>query len=129
MIQSFKVLATLAAYRVVVASSGTANTVGYPDLASKLPLGITKDTVLDVNEAIPVAGPGEIVKLSFADSCVTGSLVGFDTNGQGISITQGLTSTAISAAAGIIGILIGPKVEAAGTLADVFISPTIVRKT
>jgi hypothetical protein len=129
MIQSFKVLATLAAYRVVVASSGTANTVGYPDLASKLPMGITKNTVLDTNEAIPVAGPGEIAKLFFADSCVSGSLVGFDTNGQGIAITQGLTSTAISNASGIIGVLIGPKVEAAGTIADVYILPTIVRRT
>lgn len=127
--QSFKVASTLAAHRVVAANSSGNNTVIYPAATSVLPLGITKDTVLDTNEGIRVAGPGEIAKLFFNDTVAAGGLVGFDTQGRGVPVTSGATSTAISAGAGVIGILVGAAVATTGTIADVYILPNIIRVT
>jgi hypothetical protein len=127
MIQSLAVLSTLSAYRVVAAVSGTAGAVGYPETAYNLALGITINDVKDVNAAIPIAGPGEIAPLYFNQTVGAGQIVGFDTSGRGVAVTMGLTSTAISSAAGIIGVLIGPVIGATGGISDVYIVPTIIR--
>lgn len=114
---SFKVGATLAAYRGVVMNTGTANTVKYPGAATDLPIGITGDTVKDITDGIPVYGPGNIAKLEFADSCTSGKMVKLDTNGKG------LVHADTTAGTYVIGTLIGPDVQTAGQIADVLIQP------
>lgn len=123
MIQSFKVLTTLAAYRVVSAVSDTAQTVAYPESAAMAPLGITKDTVNDTNQAISVAGPGEIAGLSFSDTVSTGQLVSYDSSGQGIEYTLPNTASSLTITAFLIGTLIGGSISDTGAVADVYISP------
>lgn len=128
-IHSFKVLTTLAAQRVVVI--GTANTVQYPAAAagSELLAGITKDTVLDTTGAIPVAGPGEIAELYFNDTVSAAGLVGSDTSGRGVPFSLAATSTAISAPAAYLGVLVDAAVAATGTIAKVLIAPGFDRKS
>lgn len=125
-IQSFKVLTTLTAYRVVCGVSGTANTVQYPEAVTKLPLGVTIDDVKDTNQAIPVQTNG-IAKLEFGDTCTSGLLVGFDTSGKGKAFTPASTSTGLTLPTGVIGTLIGATVAATGTIADVLVSPQLMR--
>lgn len=125
-VQSYKVLTTLSAYRVVAAASGTANTVQYPEAATKLPLGITIDDVKDTNQAIPVQESG-IAKLLFNDTVTSGLLVGFDTSGRGIPFTPATTSTGLTLPTGVIGTLVGPSVAATGTIATVNINPQLMR--
>lgn len=124
---SFKVAATLAAQRVVAAASGTANTVQYPESAQKLPLGITVDTVKDTNQAIPVSGPGNIEKLYFNDTVTSGALVGFDTSGRGVPFSMPNTATVATLTVAYVGVLVGPSVDATGTIADVFVMPGFIR--
>lgn len=126
LVQSFKVLTTLTAYRVVAAVSGTANTVQYPEATTKLPLGITIDDVKDTNQAIPVQVDG-VAKLYFNDTVTSGLLVGFDTSGRGILFTPASTSTGLTLPTGVIGTLVGPTVAATGTIAEVLISPQLMR--
>lgn len=113
---SFKVAATLPAYRIVVMSTATANTVKLSAAVTELPVGVTTDTVLDTNQAIPVAIAG-IAKVYFNDSCASGGLVEADSSGRGVA------HTALSTGSYVIGTLIGPKVEDTGTIADVLINP------
>jgi len=114
-IESFKVLTTLSAYRVVACESGTANTVVLPTLAA-CPIGITVDTVKDTTGAIPVQTEG-IAYLYFNDTCVSGRLVGHDSSGRGVPYSD------VTAGGYSIGTLVGPTVAATGTLAQVLISP------
>ncbi len=113
---SMKVNATIAAYRIVTALTGTANTVKVPASASELPFGITQDTVLDTTTAIPVAIAG-ISKLYFNDTVTSGSYVASNNAGQGVPHVN------VTAGSFVIGILIGPTVAATGTIADVLINP------
>ena len=128
LVNSYKVVTTLTAYRVVAAVSGTANTVQYPEATTKMPLGITIDDVKDTNQAIPVQCNG-IAKLQFNDTVTSGQLVGFDTNGLGVpySPASGAGFTTTAAVTGIIGVLVGPTVAATGTIAQVQILPQIMR--
>lgn len=128
LVNSYKVVTTLTAYRVVAAVSGTANTVQYPEATTKMPLGVTIDDVKDVNQAIPVQSTGR-VKLQFNDTVTSGQLVGFDITGQGIPVTiaSGAGFTTTSAVVGIIGTLIGPTVAATGTIAEIQLHPQIMR--
>lgn len=123
---SFKVASTLEAYRVV-GLNGTANTVGYPANLQALPIGITLDTVKDATQGIPVAGPGSIAKLYFNDSVSSGALVASDSSGRGVPISNPATSTSSTLAAAYIGLLVAAKVEATGTVADVFVLPGYTR--
>jgi hypothetical protein len=113
---SFKVATTLLAYRIVTHTTGTAWMVKYPAATSECPIGITTDTVLDTNCAIPVATSG-IQKCYFVDSCASGQFVVSDSSGRGAPFT------AASAGAYVIGSLVGPKVEDTGTIADILINP------
>lgn len=129
MIHSFKVATTLAAYRCVAAAAA-AHTVQYPAAANVLPLGITKDTVKDTTQAIPVAGPGEKALLYFNETMAAGGLVGSDTSGRGTPFIIGAnTVTAMTVAAmslaGYVGVLVGPTIGLTGTLAEVYICPGI----
>lgn len=113
---SMKVNATIAAYRIVTALTGTANTVKVPASASEMPIGITTDTVLDTTASIPVAVEG-IAKLYFNDTVTSGSYVASDASGRGVPHTN------VTAGSAVIGILIGPSVAATATIADVIINP------
>ena len=59
----------------------------------------------------------------FRSSCTSGELVTGDTSGRGIAFALAQTSTSISAPAAYIGLLLGPTVQATGTLAEVLINP------
>lgn len=126
LVLSYKVAATLSAYRVVAAASGSANTVQYPEAASKMPLGVTIDDVKDATSSIPVQVNG-IAKLYFNDTVTSGLLVGFDTSGRGIPYTPAVTSTGLTIPTGVIGTLVGPTVAATGTIAEVHLHPQLMR--
>lgn len=113
---SMRVNATIAAYRIVTALTGTAQTVKVPASASEIPLGITTDTVLDTTTAIPIAIAG-IQKLYFNDTVTSGAYVASNNAGQGVPHVN------VTAGSFVIGILIGPSVAATGTVADVLINP------
>ncbi len=112
---SFKVTATIPAYRIVTAVTATANTVKVAAANTDCPLGVTMDTVLDTNCAIPVQCYG-IAKVYFVDSCASGALVSTDSSGRAIAFA------AVSTGSYCIGTLIGPKVEDTGTIADVLLN-------
>lgn len=124
---SFKVAATLSAYRIVAHLTGTANTVQYPVSNLNVPLGVTLDTVLDTTSAIAVAGPGNIAKVFFNDTCGAGELVAADTSGRGIKYNPATTSTSATLASAYVGVLVGASVAATGTIADVYIMPALSR--
>lgn len=113
---SMRANATIAAYRIVTALTGTAQTVKVPASTSEIPVGITANTILDNTTSIPVAIAG-IQKLYFNDTVTSGSYVASNNAGQGVPH--------VNATAGsfVIGILIGPSVAATGTIADVLINP------
>lgn len=113
---SMRANATIAAYRIVTALTGTANTVKVPANATELPVGITADTILDTTTAIPVAIAG-IRKLYFNDTVTSGAYVASNNAGQGVPHVN------TTAGSFVIGILIGPSVSATGTIADVLINP------
>lgn len=113
---SFKVQATLAAFRGVVAVTGTADTVKYPAAATDLPLGITTDTVTDTVGAIPVCIAGE-TKLEFNDTVTSGNLVALDSAGKGVPHVN------TTAGSYVVGTLVGPSVAATGTIARVLVNP------
>ncbi len=123
---SFRVAATLDAYRCV-ALNGTAETVGYPANPQTLPIGVTIDTVKDITQGIPVAGPGSIAKLYFNDSVTSGSLVASDTSGRGVPIAHQVTATSSTLSAAYLGVLITAKVNTTGTIADIFVLPGFIR--
>lgn len=125
---SFKVAATLSAYRCVGNLTGTANVVQYPVSNQNLPIGITIDTVKDTTASIPVAGPGTIAKLYFNDTCGSGELVASDSSGRGIKFILANTTTALTLASAYVGVLVGPSVAATGTIADVLIMPGFDRE-
>lgn len=113
---SMRANATIAAYRIVTALTGTANTVKVPANATELPIGITTNTILDTTTSIPVAIAG-IQKLYFNDTVTSGSYVASNNAGQGVPHVN------TTAGSFVIGILIGPSVAATGTIADVLINP------
>lgn len=113
---SMRANATIAAYRIVTALTGTAQTVKVPANATELPLGITNDTILDTTTSIPVAIAG-IQKLYFNDTVTSGAYVASNNAGQGVPHVN------TTAGSFVIGILIGPSVSATGTIADVLINP------
>lgn len=124
---SFKVSSTLAAQRWVSNLSSTANTVEYPPSANVLPIGITLDTVLDTNQAIPVAPVGAVAKLLFNDTVTSGKLVGSDSSGRGIPFALAATTTTLTLPSAYGGVLIGPSVAETATVANVLIMPGFQR--
>lgn len=128
MIQSFQAFATLSAYRIVTLATTTyANYVEHAVSTVKMPLGITKDANLQAGDSVPVAGPGEIARLSFGDSCAVGAYVKTNALGQGIA--SDITALTVTGAhAWHVGVHIGPaKVEVTGSVSDVFVMPFAVR--
>lgn len=113
---SFKVNATIAAYRIVTPLTSTANTVKVPAAATERPIGITVDTVLDTTSSIPVKVAG-IAPLYFNDTVTSGNMVASNNAGQGVPHVD------TTAGSYIVGVLVGPTIAATGTIADVLIQP------
>lgn len=113
---SFKVLTTLAAYRIVIANTAGSKTVAYPSGATARPIGITADTVKDTTGAIPVYIAG-VAKLFFNETMSTGGLVASNNAGQGVPHAD------TTAGSYVVGVLIGPNIGVTGTIADVLIQP------
>lgn len=126
-VQSFKVSATLAAQRIV-ALTGTANTVGYPENNQRLPVGISIDTVKDTSQGIAIAMPGSITKLLFNDTVASGALVSSDSSGRGVPFTLANTTTALTLASAYVGILVDAAVSTTATVANVLIQPGFDRE-
>jgi len=125
-VESFKVLTTLSAQRVVAMQSGTAHTVVYPEDKLRSFVGVTIDTVLDTTSSIPVQTDGK-AWLYFNDTVTSGQLVSADTNGRGVPVTLANTTASMTLAVAYVGTLIGPKVDATGTIAEVLVNPGIAR--
>lgn len=124
-VESFKVLTTLSAYRCVAAAAA-AYTVQYPADLRALPIGITVDTVKDTVSCIPVAMNG-ISRLYFNDTVTAGAIVASDTGGRGVPHVFATTSTGATLASAYLGILAGATIAATGTVADVIINPGFLR--
>lgn len=122
LIESFDVATTLLAQRIVSGVTGTGGACQYPTTNTALYLGVTVDTVIDTNGAIPVQLNGK-AWVFFNDTVAAGELVGSDTSGRGVPFTLGQTSTSISSPASYLGILVGPSVAVTGTVAQVLINP------
>lgn len=122
LVESFDVLTTLSAQRIVCASTSNAMTVQYPDTVTSLIIGVTIDTVLDTTSAIPVQLNG-IARVLFNDTVTSGQLVGSDTSGRGIPFSLAMTSTAISRPSAYLGVLVGNTIGGTGTVAEVLINP------
>lgn len=114
-VESFKVLSTLAAYRVVTVDTAASNTVTYPVTNLSRLIGITKNTVKDTTTGIPVAVAG-IAKLTFIDTVSCGALVAADNTGQGKAYAD------VTAGAAYIGVAL-QTVGATGAVIDVLIQP------
>lgn len=125
-VESFKVLTTLAAQRIVAIQSGTAHTVVYPESTDRSFIGVTLDTVLDTTSAIPVQTDGKAY-VYFNDTVTSGLLVSSDTSGRGIGVTIANTTTSMTLGIAYVGTLIGPTIAATGTIAEVMVSPGITR--
>jgi hypothetical protein len=113
---SMSVATTLSAYRIVTCLTATANAVKYPAALTEMIIGVTVDDVLDTNVRIPVAIAG-IAKVLFNDTCASGAMVTADSSGRGIPYVNN------TAGGFVLGPLVGPKVDATGTIADVLIQP------
>lgn len=117
LVESFKVLTTLAAYRIVDFHTAGVNTVVYLPTSTNQPIGVTLDSVRETTGAIPVA-IGGIAKVLFNDSVSAGGLVAADSSGRGIPCVP------FSAGAGYIGKSVR-FVNVTGTISDVIIQPGI----
>jgi len=113
---SFKVAATLTAYRGVTSVTGTADTVKYPASALERPLGITTNDVKNITDGIPVC-IGGITDLTFNDSCASGKMVALDSAGRGVVHVD------TTAGSYVIGVLVGPDVQTAGQIGQVLVQP------
>ena len=127
-VETFGVLTTLLAQRIVAHSTTNAFQVAYPANLQTLPTGITLDTVKDTTSAIPVAVSGE-AKLLFNDTVGTGQLVASDSSGRGVPFTLPNTTTSLSTVSCYVGSLIDSSVSATGTIAKVLINPGHVRSS
>jgi hypothetical protein len=125
-VESFKVLTTLSAYRCVAMVSSTAWTVQYPESLRNLPVGITINTVKDTVSSIPVQMNG-IAKLYFNDTVGAGLIVASDSSGRGVPHVFAATSTASTLASAYLGILADATIATTGTVANVIINPGYLR--
>jgi hypothetical protein len=119
--ESFKVLATLAAYRIVAGVTATGNTCQYPLNVgvSQFPLGVSINEVKDTTSSLPVRTSG-IARVLFNDTVASGSLVTADTSGRAIPFV------AVTAPTCYLGTLIGPDVDSTGAVAEVLINKGFV---
>lgn len=117
MIHSFKSATTLEAYYIVEVTGN--HLVALATTSSLLPIGVTKDEMKDTSSAIAVATAGERALVYFNDSVTVGGLVSADDSGRGILYA------AATVAAGYVGVLLGAKVDATGTIAEILVCPGV----
>ena len=106
---------SIAAYRIVRVSA--ADTVAVHSASTDVPFGITNDNANGSNQSVPVNISG-ICRLQFNDSVVAGGLVMTDAVGRGIPYVAASTGNYS------VGILIGPKVNATGAIAEILLQPS-----
>lgn len=112
---SLKAGSTIPANRIV-SSNGTPFTVNVASTVTAIPLGISEDTVLEVGQAIPIAGPGKIAYLEFNQTVSAGGLVAANSSGQGVAHTD------VTAGSYVVGVAL-ETVSATGTVAKVLVNP------
>lgn len=111
---SMKQADSIAAYRIVRVTS--ADTVALTSALTDVPFGVTQDNANASTQAVPVAIAG-IARVYCNDSIAAGGLVGTDATGRGIPYVV------ISTGSYYVGILIGPKVNATGAIAEILVRP------
>jgi len=118
-VESFRVLTTLAAYRVMALDTAGSHQAGcavkYPAAATDRICGISKSTVKDTTAAIEVA-VGGIAPLTFNDTASAGALVTGDANGLGVAHAD------TTAGSFVVGRVL-QTVSATGTIAQVLVQP------
>ena len=105
---------SIAAYRIVRVTS--ADTVAACSAVTDVPFGVTQDNANASTQAVPVAIAG-IARVYFNDSVAAGALVATDASGRAIPYV------ALSTGSYYVGILIGPKVNATGAIAEILVRP------
>lgn len=113
---SMKCADSITAYRIVRVSAG--DTVAACSAATDVPFGITQDNSNAATQAVPVAVAG-IARVYVNDSIAAGGLFMTDSVGRAIPYVASSTGNYS------VGILIGPKVNATGAIAEVLISPKL----
>ena len=105
---------SIAAYRIVRLTS--ADTVALCTAATDFPLGVTQDNANAANQRVPVAIAG-IARVYCNDSIAAGGLVQSDASGRAVP--------AVATTAGVyaVGVLLGPKVNATGAIAEILVQP------
>jgi len=116
LVESFKVLSTLAAQRIVALDTAAGQTVVYPAAVTIPLLGVTIDTVKDTTSSIPVQMNGK-AWVYFNDSCTTNALVTSNNLGQAIPYVE------TTAGGYVIGRLADVKVNTTGTVAQIIVNP------
>lgn len=116
-VESFKVLTTLLAYRIVALDTTGTYQVKLPAAATDRVIGVTKNSVRDTTSCIPVAICG-ITKVQFNDTISAGALVACDSGGLGLAVPHVDTT----AGSFVIGRAL-QTVTLTGTLADIVVSP------
>ena len=111
---SMRVGDTIAAYRIVtVNSSGQAAAAS---AGTDVIIGVTVDNATNSNQGVPVATSG-IARVYCNDSIVSGGLIMTNASGQGIP------AVATTAGIYVLGVNVGPKVNATGAIAEVLVNP------
>lgn len=108
---------SIAAYRIVRAVSTT--TGGFIALCSAttdIPLGVTQDNSNAINQYVPVAVAG-LAKVYVNDSIGAGAAFCTDSVGRAVPYTTPSTGGYM------VGLNLGPKVNATGAIAEVLIRP------
>jgi hypothetical protein len=108
---------SIAAYRIVrVSSTTTGNFIALCSATSDVPFGVTQDNCNAVNQYVPVA-IGGIARVYVNDSLAAGAAFCTDAVGRAVPYTTPSTGGYM------VGINIGPKVNATGAIAEVLIRP------
>ena len=111
---SMKVADSIAAYRIVKVSA--ANTVALTDTTTSVPFGITQDNSNAANQYVPVAVAG-IARVYCNDSIAAGGAFMTDATGRAVPYVAASTGNYM------VGVNVGPKVNATGAIAEVLIRP------
>lgn len=105
---------SIAAYRIVRVTSG--ETVALCTAATDFPVGVTTDNANSSNQRVPVAIAG-LARVYCNDSIAAGGLVMSDASGRAVP------AVATTAGVYVVGVLVGPKVNATGAIADILVRP------
>lgn len=105
---------SIAAYRIVRVTS--ADTVALCTAATDFPMGVTQDNANSSNQRVPVAVDG-VARVYCNDSIAAGGLVQSDSAGRAVP------ASATTAGVYAVGVLIGPKVNATGAIAEILVRP------